>query len=105
MTRFQKAALGFLSPLPLLYLLVLLMTPLKGLFREGFLENLTTGKLLFLFVHFLMFSLTVFLFVIFLVHLMSSTRPRAEKVLWIALFIALGPASLPLYWYFRIYRS
>ena len=102
MTAVQKHILGFLSFIPPAYTLLIVFSPLKNMFREGFLEDLTTYKLVFLFTHFLVFSLLVFLYVIFLVHLLSGKAPRWEKVLWVVLFIALGPFSLPVYWFLRV---
>ncbi|MDQ7038438.1 MAG: hypothetical protein Q9N26_04465 [Aquificota bacterium] len=102
MSKFQRHLLGFLSFIPPLYALLIVLTPLKGMFREGFLENLTTTGLVFLFVHFLVFSLLVFLYVVFLVHLLSGSSPRWEKAGWVCLFILLGPFSLPLYWFLRV---
>ncbi len=105
MTGLQKALLGVGSLIPPLYAVLVVSTPLRNFFREGFLEDLTTGKLVFLFAHFLVFSLAVFLFVVFLVHLLSGRYTRMEKVLWVAVFIFLNVFSLPLYWFFRIRKD
>lgn len=105
MTKLQKVLLGIGSFIPPIYVILVLTTPLRNFFKEGFLETLTTEKLIFLFVHFLVFSLAVFMFVLFLVHLLSGKRSKVEKVLWVTLFIVLNVFSLPLYWFLVVRRS
>lgn len=106
MTKGQKLFLGVVSIVPLIYVLALIFTPLKKTFSLDFTSPDTPDWLLyFTAFHFLMYLYTGLLIAFYLIHLFGNPgMKREEKIAW-AFFLIVGSVfTIPLYWFFKIWK-
>ncbi|WP_157560500.1 hypothetical protein [Hydrogenivirga sp. 128-5-R1-1] len=107
MTKGQRLALGLASLIPLLYLLVVVLTPLRVVFTsDPASPDAPDWFLYFTAFHFFMYLYTGLLFAFYVIHLLGNRELSKErKALWAFAFLFFSVLSMPLYWYLHIWRS
>lgn len=105
MTKGQKALLGLLTVVPPIYLILVLLTPLRHVFTTSPLEA-SDWSLYFTAFHFFMYLYTALLLTFYLVHLFGNgSMSRERKVLWALLLMGGFVFTMPVYWYLQVWRK
>ena len=105
MPKGKTYAIGVITLIPLIYALVVILTPL----REAFLTDPTSPSapdwmLYFVALHFFMFLYVALLLAFYIVHLLGRPMDRTIKIMWILLLIFGSVLTMPLYWFF-VFRN
>lgn len=113
MTKSGKIALGLITFLPFLFLvmfLVKIFSIIMYAVNNG--GNFDEKEMLFnqiapMIIYIILFSvLSLGLLVYYIVHLVNNkVADSTEKVVWVLLFIFFGIIVFPVYWYLRVWRN
>ncbi len=107
MTKGQKLALGVATVIPALYIVLVLVTPLKIVFTEDPTSpSAPDWFLYFTAFHFFMYLYTGLLFAFYVIHLLGNRSLSKEvKALWLLAFLLFSVLSMPIYWLLHIWRT
>ena len=107
MSKAQKIFLGAATISPLLYLIVVLPTPLRIVFTtDPMSPDAPDWFLYFTAFHFFMYLYTGLLLAFYLIHLFGNKGISKEnKAFWAFLLIFGSVLTMPLYWYLHVWRS
>ncbi|HMC84801.1 MAG TPA: hypothetical protein VKI61_04720 [Chitinophagaceae bacterium] len=115
MTRTKKLLIGFLSLLPLIFMMAYLIIFFSFMFtmlRQQHNENFFPPQ--FIFEHFapilatalLMGCSKLALLIYFIIHAVDNKLINGtERIVWILVFIFAGIIGFPVYWYMRIWKE
>ncbi len=99
----KRILLGIASVIPLIYLLAILLTPLKDILSMDIFDPSTPQWVLYVIAfHFAMFLFYAMLLAYYFTHMLGNQKiKKEEKALWVIGFIFFGFVAMPLYWFLR----
>ena len=106
MSRTQKVYIGIATVFPLLYLIVVLLTPLRMVFTtDPASPEAPDWFLYFTAFHFFMYLYTVLLLAFYIIHLFgNSSISREVKLIWTLALLIGSVLTMPIYWYLHVWK-
>lgn len=111
MTKSQKIFVGFLSFLPILFIIIFMIGFILIIGKlvnagepeaEAFAANFIPFFILIALSSLLSFALLIY----YIIHAVNNTNISSnERIVWILVFIFAGVIGFPIYWYMRIWNE
>jgi hypothetical protein len=114
MTKSRKLLIGFLSLLPIIFLVIYMVTffsffitMFRNVQQPDVMPEMIFQKigLIFGFAMAMMFC-SLGLLIYFIIHAVNNkTFDGTERIVWILIFVFAGMVGFPIYWYMRIWKE
>ncbi|RLJ70448.1 hypothetical protein BCF55_0723 [Hydrogenivirga caldilitoris] len=107
MSRAQRLTLGIVTLVPLVYVIVVLVTPLRAVFTtDPMSSEAPEWFLYFTALHFFMYLYMGLLLAFYMLHLFGNKAiSREVKALWAILLVFGSVLTMPLYWFIHVWRN